>query len=55
MPNVLVRNVPEEVHRKLTERARANGTSLQGYLSAELARLAETPTLDQIIDRIERD
>ena len=55
MPNVLVRNVPEDVHRKLTERARANGTSLQSYLSAELARLAETPTLDQIIDRIERD
>ncbi len=54
MPHVLVRNIPEDVHRKLTQRARATGTSLQRYLSAELARLAETPTLDEMIDRIER-
>ena len=54
MPNVLVRNVPEDVHRTLTQRARANGTSLQHYLSTELARLAETPTLDEVIARIER-
>ena len=54
MPHVLVRNIPEDVHRKLTQRARATGTSLQRYLSAELARLAETPTLDEIIARIER-
>ena len=54
MPNVLVRDVPEDIHRKLTQRARASGTSLQRYLSAELARLAETPTLEEIIARIER-
>ena len=54
MPHVLVRDVPEEIHRKLTQRAQATGTSLQRYLSAELARLAETPTLDEIIARIER-
>ena len=54
MPDVLVRNVPEDVHRKLIQRARASGTSLQRYLSAELARLAATPTLDEIIARIER-
>lgn len=55
MPNVLVRNVPDDVHRKLTQRAEASGTSLQRYLSAELARLAETPTLDEIIARIEQN
>ena len=54
MPHVLVRNIPEDVHRTLTQRARATGTSLQRYLSAELTRLAETPTLDEIIARIER-
>ena len=54
MPHVLVRDVPEEIHRKLTQRAQATGTSLQRYLSAELARLAETPTLDEVIARIER-
>ena len=55
MPHVLVRDVPEDVHRKLTQRARASGTSLQRYLSSELARLAETPTLDEIIARIEQN
>ncbi|MXZ95396.1 MAG: hypothetical protein F4Y99_05645 [Acidimicrobiaceae bacterium] len=55
MPHVLVRDVPENVHRKLTQRARANGTSLQRYLSSELARLAETPTLDEVIARIEQN
>ena len=54
MPHVLVRNIPDDVHRKLTQRARASGTSLQRYLSAELTRLAETPTLDEMIDRIEQ-
>ena len=55
MPHVLVRDVPEDVHRKLTQQARANGTSLQRYLSSELARLAETPTLDEVIARIEQN
>ena len=55
MPHVLVRDVPEEVHRTLIQRARANGTSLQRYLLQELARLAETPTLDEIIARIEQN
>ncbi len=55
MPHVLIRDVPEEVHSKLAQRARANGTSLQRYLSSELARLAETPTLDEIIARIEQN
>lgn len=54
MPHVLVRNLPEDVHRRLTQRARVNGTSLQRYLSAELTRLAETPSLDEVIARIER-
>ena len=55
MPHVLIRDVPEEVHSKLAQRARANGTSLQRYLSSELARLAETPDLDEIIARIEQN
>ena len=55
MPHVLVRDVPQDVHRKLIQRARSNGTSLQRYLSSELARLAETPTLDEIIARIEQN
>ncbi len=55
MPHVLVRNVPDDVHRKLTQRAEASGTSLQRYLSSELARLAETPTIEEVIARIEQN
>jgi hypothetical protein len=54
MPNVLVRDLPEETHRKLQQRAEAAGQSLQQYLSRELTRLAETPTMDEILERIER-
>ncbi len=54
MTNVLIRDLPEEIHRKLTERARSAGLSLQHYLTTELTRLAQTPTLDEVIDRIKR-
>jgi len=54
MTNVLIRDLPEEVHRKLIEQARSAGLSLQHYLTSELTRLAQTPTLDEVIDRIER-
>lgn len=52
MANVLVRDIPDEVHRALQERARQQGRSLQAYLAGELARLAERPTLDEVLDRI---
>ncbi|MCY4493109.1 MAG: hypothetical protein OXB92_04535 [Acidimicrobiaceae bacterium] len=54
MTNVLIRDLPEEVHRKLTEQARSASVSLQHYLTTELTRLAQTPTLDEVIDRIKR-
>lgn len=54
MPNVQVRDVPDEVHQALARRAELAGQSLQQYLSAELARIAETPTLDEVLDRIEQ-
>lgn len=54
MPNVLVRDLPEEVHTQLQRRAENQGKSLQQYLIAELKRLAERPTVDEVLDRIER-
>lgn len=53
MPNVLVRDLPEEVHRRLVERAQAGGRSLQQYLVAELTRLAEAVGFDELVARIE--
>lgn len=52
MPNVLVRDLPERVHAELARRARAQGQSLQQFLTAELTRLAETPTIETLVDRI---
>lgn len=54
MPNVLVRDLPAEVHAQLQRRAESQGQSLQQYLATELKRLAERPTLNEVLDRIER-
>ncbi|MGE3328412.1 MAG: hypothetical protein AB7N61_23715 [Acidimicrobiia bacterium] len=54
MPNVLVRDLPEDVHANLQRRAEAAGQSLQQYLAGELTRLASTPTIHDVLDRIGR-
>ena len=53
MPNVQIREVPEEVHNELVRRAELAGQSLQQYLSAQLASMVSTPTVDDMIARIE--
>lgn len=53
MPNILVREVPDDVHRRLVDRARAEGRSLQQYLVAELTRIARTASLEEVITSIE--
>lgn len=52
MPNVLVRDLPDDVHAELRRRAEARGQSLQQYLATELTRLVGTPPLDEVLDRI---
>lgn len=54
MPNVMIRNLPEDVHGELTRRAEAQGKSLQQYLTAELKRLVMAPTVDDVLSRIAR-
>ncbi|MEP7022592.1 MAG: hypothetical protein ABJB47_02015 [Actinomycetota bacterium] len=54
MTNVLVRDVPEDVHAALVARAERRGQSLQLYLTGELRRLAERPGLEEVLDRIDR-
>ena len=49
MPNVQVRDVPEEVHEALVRQAELAGQSHQQYL----ALIATTPTIDEVLDRIE--
>jgi antitoxin FitA len=54
MPNVLVRDIPEDVHAALQRRAELRGQSLQQYLAGELRRLAERPSIEEVLDRIDR-
>ena len=53
MPNVLIRDLPADVHEVLHSRAAAAGQSLQQYLSSELSRIARTPTMSEVLDRID--
>ena len=50
--NVLIRDLPDEVHAALQRRAERRGQSLQQYLAAELARLAQRPALDELLDQL---
>lgn len=52
MPNVLIRDLPPEVHASLQRRAEAAGQSLQQYLTTELSRLAHSPTIAEVVERI---
>ncbi|MCA0435429.1 MAG: hypothetical protein LCH98_02900 [Actinobacteria bacterium] len=51
MPNVQIKDVPEETHAVLRARAAAAGQSLQEYLRSRLIREASQPTLEEIFDR----
>ena len=52
MTNVLIRDFPDDMHATLTRRAEQAGQSLQQYLTVALAKLATTPTVDEILARI---
>ena len=52
MKMIQVRNVPEDLHRALKVRAAQEGRTLSDYILAELPRLAEKPTADQVLARI---
>ncbi len=53
MPNVLIRDLPPEVHATLQRRAKAAGQSLQQYLARELTRMAKRLTNEELFARIE--
>lgn len=49
---VQIRDVPDEVHRKLKSRAAASGVSLSEYLRGVLDRAASRPTPEELAERI---
>jgi plasmid stability protein len=54
MVNLLVRDLPDDVHAALQQRAKRAGQSLQQYVTRELTRIAHRPSLGEVLDRIER-
>jgi plasmid stability protein len=49
---IQIRNVPEDVHRKLTERATASGKSLNSLMLEIVEREVERPTMAEVVERI---
>ena len=49
---VQIRNVPDEIHRKLKSRAALAGMSLSDYLLLELRRGLDRPTREELLERI---
>jgi len=52
---IQIRNVPDEIHRTLKVRAAEAGMSLSEYLLREVRRVAEKPTLEEVVARIKQD
>jgi len=51
MPSVQIKNVPEQTHAVLRQRAAAAHQSLQEYLRARLIEEASEPTLEELLER----
>ena len=49
---IQIRNVPEELHRKLKTRAASSGMSLSDYLLSEIEQVAEKPTMSEWLERV---
>jgi hypothetical protein len=54
MKMIQIRNVPDELHRSLKERAAREGTTMSDLILSELPRLAHNPSPEQVLERISR-
>jgi antitoxin FitA len=48
---VQIRNMPDDVHRRLKARAVANGMSLSEYLLRELTKVSEQSSWQEVAER----
>jgi antitoxin FitA len=53
MATIQVKNVSEEAHAVLRQRAAASGQSLQEYMLTWIERAVRRPTVDEVLARIE--
>jgi antitoxin FitA len=52
MPNVQIRGVPDDVHRRLKAQAALAGQSLNEFLLARMNDIASMPTIPELAARI---
>jgi plasmid stability protein len=52
---IQIRHVPEDVHRRLKERAKREGMSLSDYLLREVTLLSEQLSWEELFEEIDRD
>ena len=52
MGHIQIRNVPDDLHRKLKARAASEGLSLSDYLLRAVSRTAERPSMEEMVARI---
>ncbi len=52
MAHIQIRNVPDDVHRTLKERAAQEGVSLSDYLLREFTARARIPTPEELEERL---
>lgn len=52
MASLQIRNVPDELHRRLKARAALEGRSLSEYALGELRRAMQRPTRHELVERV---
>lgn len=52
MPNVQIRGIPDDVHRRLKSQAALSGQSLNEFLLARMSDIARIPTVPELAQRI---
>lgn len=53
MAMIQIRNVPDDLHRRLKARAALAGLTLSDYLNAVIRDVAEVPTRDELLARLD--
>ena len=52
---IQIRHVPEDVHRRLKERAKREGMSLSDYLRRELLLLSQQLSWEELFEELDRE
>jgi len=49
---IQIRNVPEDFHRRLKQRAALEGMSMSDYIMREVGKALAVPTRQEVLDRL---